>query len=86
MLFSSFCWHNDDNYFYSINYSHFGAIKQWYGVPGGEAKNFEKISKDFLLELFRESPDLLHHMTTQISPSLLKGRCTYTVEEMMPYT
>jgi [histone H3]-trimethyl-L-lysine4 demethylase len=86
MLFSSFCWHNEDNYFYSINYSHFGAIKQWYGVPGGEAKNFEKISKDFLLELFRESPDLLHHMTTQISPSLLKGRCTYTVEEMMPYT
>lgn len=73
MLFSSFCWHNEDNYFYSINYSHFGATKQWYGVPGSEAKNFEKVSKDFLLELFRESPDLLHHMTTQISPSLLKA-------------
>ena len=71
MLFSTFCWHNEDNYLYSINYSHFGTIKQWYGVPGSEAKNFEKISKNFLLESFRESPDLLHHMTTQISPSLL---------------
>jgi len=74
MLFASFCWHNEDNYLYSINYSHFGATKQWYGVPGAEAKNFEKISKTFLAESFRESPDLLHHMTTQISPNLLYGR------------
>jgi hypothetical protein len=72
MLFSSFCWHNEDNYLYSINYSHLGATKQWYGVPGSEAKNFEKISKNFLMELFRENPDQLHHMTTQISPSLLQ--------------
>eukprot|EP01034_Spumella_vulgaris_P021348 gene21348-27378_t len=71
MLFSSFCWHNEDNYFYSINYSHFGSGKQWYGVPGDQAEKFEKVSKDFLMGLFRESPDLLHHMTTQISPSLL---------------
>lgn len=71
MLFASFCWHNEDNYFYSINYSHMGAVKQWYGVPGDSADQFEKVSKEFLLGLFRESPDLLHHMTTQISPSLL---------------
>lgn len=71
MLFSSFCWHNEDNYLYSINYSHFGAVKQWYGVPGGEAKLFEKVTKKFLLESFKDAPDLLHHMTTQISPSLL---------------
>ena len=54
MLFTSFCWHNEDNYLYSINYNHLGAPKQWYGIPGSEAKNFEKISKDFLMELFRE--------------------------------
>ena len=71
MLFSSFCWHNEDNYLYSINYSHVGETKQWYGVPGAHAKNFEKVSKNFLLQSFDESPDLLHHMTTQISPSLL---------------
>lgn len=70
MLFTTFCWHNEDNFLYSINYSHFGDDKQWYGVPSSETKAFEKVTKDFLLESFRESPDLLHHMTTQISPSL----------------
>lgn len=73
MLFATFCWHMEDNYLYSINYNHFGAIKQWYGVPGAHSKTFEKVAKDFLLELFEESPDLLQHMTTQISPSLLYG-------------
>lgn len=43
MLFASFCWHNEDNYFYSINYSHYGAEKQWYGVPGDSADLFEKV-------------------------------------------
>jgi histone demethylase JARID1 len=71
MLFSSFCWHNEDNYLYSINYHHFGDCKQWYGVPGHQAKAFERVTKSFLLESFKESPDLLHHMTTQISPELL---------------
>ena len=47
MLFSSFCWHNEDNYLFSINYSHFGECKQWYGVPGHQAKQFEKVTKGF---------------------------------------
>lgn len=45
MLFSSFCWHNEDNYFYSINYSHFGSVKQWYGVAGADAGKFESVNK-----------------------------------------
>lgn len=43
MQFSTFCWHNEDNYLYSINYSHAGADKQWYGVPGAQARAFEKV-------------------------------------------
>ena len=69
MLFSTFCWHNEDNYLYSINYSHFGEVKQWYGVPGENAASFEKVSKDFYRETFIDAPDMLHHMTTQISVS-----------------
>lgn len=49
MLFSSFCWHNEDNYFYSVSYSHFGAVKQWYGVAGADAGKFESVSTVYLL-------------------------------------
>jgi hypothetical protein len=79
MLFATFCWHNEDNYLYSINYSHFGEIKQWYGVPGQEAKAFEQVMKDRLYELFNDSPDLLHHMTTQIPPSILYGELSLSL-------
>ncbi len=52
MLFASFCWHNEDNYFYSISYLHFGATKQWYCVPGDSAEKFEKVYYDVPLYLF----------------------------------
>ena len=42
-LFTTFCWHNEDNYLYSINYSHCGEVKQWYSCPGSYAKQFEKV-------------------------------------------
>lgn len=43
MLFSTFCWHNEDNYLYSINYSHEGSCKQWYGVPGASTAKLEQV-------------------------------------------
>jgi histone demethylase JARID1 len=29
MMFATFCWHNEDNYLFSMNYHHRGAPKQW---------------------------------------------------------
>lgn len=71
MLFSSFCWHTEDNYLNSINYNHMGDPKIWYGVPGSSASAFEKVAKAHFPLSFKESPDLLHAMNTQISPGLL---------------
>lgn len=74
-LFTTFCWHNEDNYLYSINYHHKGAPKQWYGVPGTEkdASGLEKVFKSYLSMKMRDVPDLLHHITTQFSPRLLQN-------------
>ena len=74
-LFTTFCWHNEDNYLYSINYHHKGAPKQWYGVPGTkkDASALEKVFKSYLSMKIRDVPELLHHITTQFSPRLLQN-------------
>ncbi|KAF5938730.1 hypothetical protein HYC85_022989 [Camellia sinensis] len=46
MLFSTFAWHVEDHYLFSINYHHCGATKTWYGVPGHAALGFEKVVRE----------------------------------------
>jgi len=73
-LFSTFCWHNEDNYLYSINYHHSGAPKQWYGCPGTKegAEGLETVFKTALQHKLKTTPDLLSHITTMFSPRLLQ--------------
>ncbi|XP_062179908.1 lysine-specific demethylase JMJ18-like [Phragmites australis] len=73
MCFSSFCWHVEDHFLYSLNYMHFGEPKVWYGIPGGEAVKLEESMRKNLPKLFEEQPDLLHDLVTQLSPSVLKS-------------
>lgn len=73
MLFSSFCWHVEDNYLYSINYVHVGKPKRWYGVPGSGADKFEQTMREKLPDLFERNPNLLHLLVTQLSPSILSA-------------
>jgi [histone H3]-trimethyl-L-lysine4 demethylase len=74
MCFSCFCWHVEDHWSYSINYLHFGEAKTWYGVSGGDAEKFEDAMKEQANELFKSSPDLLHHLNTIMNPYLLKQK------------
>lgn len=69
MAFSSFCWHNEDNYLYSINYMHAGNTKVWYGVPGIAASQFEHVFAEKVPELFNSDRNLLYRLTTMINPS-----------------
>ena len=71
MCFSTFCWHNEDHYTYSINYQHFGEAKTWYGIPGSHAIKFEDVMKRAVPELFEQQPDLLLQLVTIFSPERL---------------
>ena len=71
MLFSAFCWHNEDHYSYSINYVSEGADKQWYGVGAAHAAAFERTISAHLPHLFSSTPDLLFHLITMMDPNLL---------------
>lgn len=72
MMFSTFCWHNEDHYTYSINYQHFGDTKTWYGVPGSDAYKLEDALRKAAPDLFEQSPDLLFQLVTMMSPDKLK--------------
>ncbi|KAJ1041154.1 hypothetical protein NDA14_007461 [Ustilago hordei] len=72
MMFSTFCWHNEDHYTYSINYQHWGETKTWYGIPGEDAEKFERAMRKAAPDLFETLPDLLFHLTTMMSPEKLK--------------
>jgi histone demethylase JARID1 len=71
MCFSTFCWHNEDHWTYSISYLHHGEPKTWYGVPGSQAEAFEKSMKQLAPNLFESQPDLLHQLVTICNPKTL---------------
>uniref|UniRef100_A0A8C8EGF1 [histone H3]-trimethyl-L-lysine(4) demethylase n=1 Tax=Oncorhynchus tshawytscha TaxID=74940 RepID=A0A8C8EGF1_ONCTS len=71
MCFSSFCWHIEDHWSYSINYLHWGEPKTWYGVPGYAAEKLEWVMRKLAPELFESQPDLLHQLVTIMNPNTL---------------
>lgn len=73
MIFASFAFHLEDQYFYSVNYMFHGEGKQWYGIAPDDYKLFQETMRQFVHERMEEHPDLLHHMTTVIPPSILKA-------------
>ena len=83
MIFSTFCWHNEDHHAYSANYQHFGATKTWYGIPAADTEKFENAMKEAVPELFETQPDLLFQLVTLLTPEQLKkaGVCVYAVDQ-----
>ncbi|MBA0810853.1 hypothetical protein Gohar_002809 [Gossypium harknessii] len=71
MLFSTFAWHVEDHFLYSINYHHSGAPKTWYGVPGHAASQFDKVDRDYVYD-----PDILSHIGKAGASALLAEKTT----------
>lgn len=83
MVFSTFCWHNEDHFTYSANYQHFGETKTWYGVPGDDAAKFEEAMREEVPELFETQPDLLFQLVTLARPEKLRkaGVRVYAIDQ-----
>lgn len=45
MMFSSFCWHVEDLWLNSLNYSHKGGTKTWYVIPKKHKEKFDEYVK-----------------------------------------
>ncbi|XP_059626030.1 putative lysine-specific demethylase JMJ16 isoform X2 [Cornus florida] len=73
MCFSSLCWNVEEHHLYSLHYLHSGAPKIWYGIPGRYSIMFKEAVKKNFSDLLAESPQLLHKLVTQLSPSTLKS-------------
>lgn len=85
-LFSTFAWHVEDHFIFSINYQHLGAPKTWYGVPASDADRFERVARDSVYsravarlqaagaseaEVWSQVERALMGKTTMFSPRLL---------------
>eukprot|EP01083_Nonionella_stella_P017831 49952_1 len=66
MLFTAFGWHYEDHYAYSVNYNHFGAAKQWYGISSLSADAAEQAMKQCLSGTFEQ-----FDLVTLVSPWIL---------------
>ena len=71
MIFSTFCWHAEDHFLFSVSYLHLGDTKTWYVIPGKEAEAFERVMASLLPELFASQPDLMTAIMTIIPPEIL---------------
>ena len=83
MMFSTFCWHNEDHYTYSANYQHFGQTKTWYGIPAEDSYKFEEAMREEVPELFETQPDLLFQLVTLAKPEKLRkaGVRVYAIDQ-----
>lgn len=63
MMFSTFCWHVEDLWLNSLNYSHTGDIKTWYVIPKSYKEKF-----DAFVEKKTGRTDLLNKITFMLDP------------------
>lgn len=66
---STFCWHKEDHYTLSANYSHLGSPKKWYGIPSRFSEQFEAIVNSIAPEYGAKQKDLMHQLVSMISPN-----------------
>ena len=74
MIYSSFCWHTEDLYLYSLNYMHEGAPKIWYTISHTQKEKMDEFIKTKYFATLLKEPDLVHRLTIHINPLELMKR------------
>jgi len=72
MIFSTFCWHTEDLYLYSLNYMHDGSPKIWYGISPRDKEKMDEYIKSKYYGVLIKQPDLIHRLTVHIDPKELR--------------
>jgi hypothetical protein len=76
---SMFAWHIEDVNLFSINYVHYGAPKQWYGIAPRDADKFDEVCRQLWPLESRGCRDFIRHKEFLVSPALLRSRGVRTI-------
>jgi hypothetical protein len=77
MLYSTFCWHVEDLFLYSLNYMHYGAAKIWYGIPESEKAKMDRFIKNKYKKFVEDDPSFVHRLILLVDPQeLLRNNIT----------
>jgi hypothetical protein len=68
MIYSTFCWHTEDLYLYSLNYMHEGSQKIWYGISHLHKEKMDEYIRAKYYAILLKQPDLVHRLTVHINP------------------
>jgi histone demethylase JARID1 len=84
MIFSTFAWHSEDHYLYSISFLHDGAPKRWYGVGSDHAEAVEVCIRSNFPEVDEIDPEFVFDLITSMDPCVLSnaGVQVSTIQQM----
>jgi hypothetical protein len=68
MIFSTFCWHVEDLYLYSLNYMHYGSPKIWYSLPINQKEKMNLFLEKKYKNLNSKNKNLIDRLTLLIDP------------------
>jgi hypothetical protein len=66
--YSTFCWHTEDLFLYSLNYMHKGGCKIWYGIPYADVEKARAVLLEEYQEELKRRPGLLDEVICMFSP------------------